>query len=522
VVIATAQEGTATVQPEIILDGPGIAPGTVFAKGTFSSFRLTAPLPEGGELHRSPFQDNGNNSDGYYSIAFTNLTSGALVSPSDPNGGLIASGQTVTGAMSSNSDMDAYQFEGSLNDRIVVTASGIRATARAVPLPPGRRWTRASFLGDGSLNPRPRGLPLETVGTGTYTILVGDYGMNNYGSYALSFARIPGEATSPVRHRRRRPRLGGDESRCLSLPRHRHPTSSSFQAEPGRSGRDHDGQPLRQQRSSPESISTPRTDGCASRPSNVGAAFRHLLDTVVAAGGNLHHPRERQRLNSEGWYSDLACQGPGDRDLRRETATAERLHRAKQSLGYLTNQVDSDIYQFEAQSGELAILTSAENTGGVQPDIRLYAPDGFLRCAGDRREGFAVAGAATPRPERDLHRGRERLQSRCRGVVRDLARQDPGGGHLCRRRRWRDDHVRGDEGRRSHLSGRHRPVLVPRHRRKHDRALGLFLVDRTRSPSLFSCRESGAILTPGDSSDKDELAVARDRHLYGGGQRRPD
>lgn len=71
--------------------------------------------------------DSKSDYTGEYNLTLLNLRD-RIVSDEDPDGGPVLPGQTITGTLNVQSDMDAYKFEGSQGDRILIDA---RWTSRA-------------------------------------------------------------------------------------------------------------------------------------------------------------------------------------------------------------------------------------------------------------------------------------------------------------------------------------------------------------------------------------------------------
>jgi hypothetical protein len=123
---------------------------------------------------------------GGYSITLLKMP-GEVTSTSDPDGGTITSGDTLSGRIRFPSESDAFQFEGSAGDRVVITAV----------------TTSSSWDTDIRIYP-PAGGPVEnqTRGydrldwqlrtNGIYTILVEDTSLSRVGTYNLNFLKIPG------------------------------------------------------------------------------------------------------------------------------------------------------------------------------------------------------------------------------------------------------------------------------------------------------------------------------------------
>ncbi|HEY5997777.1 MAG TPA: hypothetical protein VI078_00550 [bacterium] len=376
VVVATAQDGSGGVQPEIVLAGPGPAPAIASATGSFSMFRLTHQLPADGE-YTITVRDNGANNDGYYSIAFTNVSAaaidpGLLASAVDPDGGPVSSGQSVGGSITGNADMDCFQFDGSPDDRIVVTVSGSGPQPELYLFPPGGGGPAADFPGTGNLSTRRVDYRLGPAAGGTkYTLLVSDYGMNNYGSYTLSFAKIPGDAASATDGD------GGPIASGETKLGYLSPAVDSDLFQFAATAGDRiviTTAPLSGSGVQPEFYLYPPAGG-ALEASSLGSTSGHLLDAVAAASGTYTILVSDYGLNAEGWYSLSLAKIPGAA-ASADDADGGIIASGETKLGYLSNRSDTDIFQFDAQGGEMVILTTAENTGGVQPEIRFYAPDG--------------------------------------------------------------------------------------------------------------------------------------------------
>ena len=133
--------------------------------------------------------DYGMNKSGNYNINLLK-NPGAVSSPGDPDGGAIASGETLSGTIDVPSDRDAFQFYGQAGDRVIITAvptSG-NLDAYLILYPPGGGPAEAQpavFLYDW--------IDHQLQMTGLYTIVVIDYGMNKSGNYNISLVKIPSD-----------------------------------------------------------------------------------------------------------------------------------------------------------------------------------------------------------------------------------------------------------------------------------------------------------------------------------------
>jgi hypothetical protein len=135
---------------------------------------------------------------GTYNINLLKIP-GEVSSPQDPNGGPIISGETLNGTINVASDLDAFQFYGDVNDRIIinaVTTSGNLDTTITL-YPPDGGPAEATTAGCPALNCHGGDqMNPQLAKSGLYTIVISDYSLNNSGSYNISFLKIPGAVSS--------------------------------------------------------------------------------------------------------------------------------------------------------------------------------------------------------------------------------------------------------------------------------------------------------------------------------------
>ncbi len=191
-VIITAVKTFGSLNTEIFLYPPD--GNSVEADTSPWGDRLDHQLEQTG-LYTIVIHDSGYNDEGDYNISFLNLEPNSPVSsPNDPNGGPIASGETLSGKIDAASDMDAFQFYGDFNDRVIITAvktSGSLNTEIFLYPPDGGSLEDDTWSGGDRLDHQ-----LER--TGLYTIVIHDNAYNNEGRYNISFLKIPGAVSSPV------------------------------------------------------------------------------------------------------------------------------------------------------------------------------------------------------------------------------------------------------------------------------------------------------------------------------------
>jgi hypothetical protein len=182
-VIITAVKTSGNLDTEILLYPPG--GGSVEAYTPFSD-KLDHQLLDTG-LYTVLIQDYGLNDSGTYNISFLKIP-GAVSSLEDPDGGPIASGQTLSGTINVASDIDAFQLYGLAGDRVIITAvktSGNLDT-EILLYPPGGGSVEA-------YTPFSDQLDHQLLDTGLYTIIIQDYVLNDAGTYNISLIKIPSD-----------------------------------------------------------------------------------------------------------------------------------------------------------------------------------------------------------------------------------------------------------------------------------------------------------------------------------------
>jgi hypothetical protein len=139
-------------------------------------------------------EETGGTNSGTYNISFLSIP-GAVNFPGDPDGGSIASGQTVSGTINVASDMDAFQFYGNAGDRAIITGGTTSGTlcGRIDVYPPGGGPAEASTWNSGCSYQ----LDWLLQQTGPYTIVVEDGAWAKIGTYYISLdVRLAGPSIS--------------------------------------------------------------------------------------------------------------------------------------------------------------------------------------------------------------------------------------------------------------------------------------------------------------------------------------
>jgi hypothetical protein len=131
--------------------------------------------------------DNATDTPGDYSMSLLNVTAGPRTNVGDPDGGSILSNQIKTGQFQQGVDFDAYTFNASAGQRVIVvgveTGVGTHNTLMSV-YPQGG----GGYESYNSVNR----FDVKLLTTGIYTIVIEDSGNDDAGTYTLSFVNATG------------------------------------------------------------------------------------------------------------------------------------------------------------------------------------------------------------------------------------------------------------------------------------------------------------------------------------------
>ncbi len=184
VIAVTTTSGQLT--PYINLYPPG---GGTVERGAVN--RLDWQLKTSG-LYTIEIEDFVTLSDtGTYNITLLKMP-GTVNSTLDPDGGPIASGQTVSGTINVSADMDAYNFYGQTGYRVViaVTTTSGQLTPNINLYPPG-----GGMVERGAVNR----LDWQLKTNGLYTIEIEDFvTLSDTGNYNITLLKMPGTVNSMV------------------------------------------------------------------------------------------------------------------------------------------------------------------------------------------------------------------------------------------------------------------------------------------------------------------------------------
>src|SRR5690606_37084246 len=180
VLLAAPSTGGSGHNTNITLYPPG-GGAPIFTSGSLD--RMDIQLTQTG-TYVAVIEDVGNDHSGSYAVTLLNVTSGPWSNGADPDGGVITSSQ-VTGGSYTTPDFDAYRFNATAGDRILIanvaTGGGGHNTMTYL-YPPGGG---APIVASGA-DRTDHQLPL----TGTYTIVTEESGYDQVGAYTLSLLNV--------------------------------------------------------------------------------------------------------------------------------------------------------------------------------------------------------------------------------------------------------------------------------------------------------------------------------------------
>ena len=309
-------------------------------------------------------QDAGLDNTGSYNITFLNLTAGPLFSTEDPDGGPISSGETLKGSILV-SDMDAYQFYGEAGDRAIisaVTTSGLLNTEIILVDP--------DFVNE--TNTQPGGDLLDHVlqKTGTYTILVQDAGLDNTGSYNITFLNLTAGPLFSTEDPNGGPISSGETLEGSILVSDM--DAYQFYGEAGD----------RAIISAVTSSGLLNTEIILVDPDFVNETNTQpggdLLDHVLQKTGTYTIVVQDAGYNNTGYYKVTILKLPGTTSSQ-EDCDGRLIGGGFYPLGVpLSGKIvvsDMDVYQFYGEAGDRAIIAAVTSSGLLNTEIILVDPD---------------------------------------------------------------------------------------------------------------------------------------------------
>jgi hypothetical protein len=360
VVAAVRESGTFDTDIFLYAPGGGLEAST---HGFSGGDRLERALASSG-TYTITIQDWSLTRTGSYRVTLMKLP-GSLNSSGDPDGGAIASGQTLAGQANSASDLDGFTFAGTSGDRILVQAVTLNGSLDTdlYLYPPGGGAAVASthgFSGGDRLEYR-----LAT--SGTFTILIADWSLANTGFYAITFLSTTA-AAAPIASNQT---LAGTIGIRSDLEAYQFPGTGGERI----------------------IIAGVKTNGALDtdlflyRP-NGGVA---IATTHGFSGGD----RLECRLDSTGTYTlvvaDFSLTNTGDFALtllQIPGATSYPgdsdggpIASGESVAGQMQLASDLDAFQFYGEAGARVLFTGVRDGGTLDTDLYLYPPGGGANVA---------------------------------------------------------------------------------------------------------------------------------------------
>ena len=183
------------VQPAVQLYPPGGGTAEATGTGWSSSVTLERQLATSGQ-YSIVISDSGNDNTGCYNLSLL-LLGGAMTSASDPDGGAIASGETISAQVNVLSDMDGFTFSGTMGRRvrIAVTRTSGDLEPAVFLYPPGGGGAEVS---DEAWYESTASIDRQLSANGQYTIVVEDADADKMGGYNITVLDLGDTLTSPI------------------------------------------------------------------------------------------------------------------------------------------------------------------------------------------------------------------------------------------------------------------------------------------------------------------------------------
>jgi len=370
-VIIAAAEVAGGIEPEILLYPPGEAFHEAVAQGDLSQYRmLDHQLQQSGQ-YTIIVRDWHMDETGRYDISLVTIP-GEPNCPEDPDGGEIPVAATAFGTFDAQGDIDAYTFEGHIGERVVVTAAGGGPGMEPeILLYPPESGPREAFAGGDPSQSRTLDHKLEQ--SGEYTIIVNDWQMDRDGDYDITMVKIPGPAKSD-------PNDDGGEITS---------GSTMFGTFNGRADTDvylFDGQAGERVivtaaevygQIEPEILLYPPESG-PMEATAAGDLYQYrTLDHQLAQSGlytiiirdwlmDSEEPEPEYDIS----FAKIPGQATSPSDPDGGDITSGSTMKAE-----LAAESDTDIYHFYGWAGDRVVITAAEVSGGIEPEVFLYPPD---------------------------------------------------------------------------------------------------------------------------------------------------
>jgi len=192
-VVLSLAEVTPAYEPFMALYGPG---GALIdsAQGNFAAF-LEAAVPSTG-TYTVLTLEYGNDEAGDYRLHFMRMPhAGPDVDPFDGDGATLVSNTTTAASMDALGDLDLYSFQATAGERIILSLGEVTPAYEPYMelYGPGGALLDTKFGNFSAL------IEVVAPSTGTYNVLIAEYGDDEPGDYHLNYAKVPhaGPALDP-------------------------------------------------------------------------------------------------------------------------------------------------------------------------------------------------------------------------------------------------------------------------------------------------------------------------------------
>jgi hypothetical protein len=184
-IIFSLAEVTATYEPYLAVYGPGGAMIDT-AQGNVAAF-IEVAAPETG-TYTVLAMEFGNDEPGDYLLHFAKLPhAGTTPNPFDGDGGALVSNTTTAAAMDAGGDLDLYTLQATAGERIILSLGEVT--------PAYEPFIELYGPGGAVLDTKQGNIAavidLVAPSTGTYNVLVAEFGDDEAGDYHLHYAKMP-------------------------------------------------------------------------------------------------------------------------------------------------------------------------------------------------------------------------------------------------------------------------------------------------------------------------------------------
>ena len=376
--ITIKNEGTRTAGPstvEYYIDGSYIgsdkvnsitAQGTTRETFTWRAQAGTHRVKIIADSHGSVFEMNEFNNQRETTISIEGIAD------TDSDGGDIQSGETQKYSIDSSTDTDAFTFSGQKGQAIIIRMSqesgGVDPSVDLYA-PDGSLEHTAGSGSSKSVRVKEHKLQQS----GTYTIVARDYDGKETGQYSLSLLLLPGATSSS------QDPDGGEiksaETKTGTIDLNADTDAFTFSGKKG--------QAIILRMSQESGGVDPSVDLYAP-----DGSLEHTAGTSSSRSVRI----KEYKLQQSGTYTIIARDYDGEETgqyglslllLPGATSSSQdpdggEIKSAETKTGTIDLNADTDAFTFHGQKGQTILLRMSQESGGVDPSIDLYAPDGTL------------------------------------------------------------------------------------------------------------------------------------------------